>query len=590
MAERVERRLAAILAADVAGYSRLMEADEEGTLAKLKAHRHATVDPKIAEHHGRIVKTTGDGLLAAFDSVVDAVRCAVEVQRAIADRNRAVPDAERIVFRLGINASDVIVDGGDIYGDGVNVAARLEAMAEPGGICVSARVREDAQGRFQLGFEDMGERTLKNIARPVRVFRVLLDSPGAAARGGAARAALPSFGDRPAFAVLPFTNMSGDPEQEYFADGISEDLIAAISGWCRFPVIARNSSFAYKGRSVDIKQAGRELGARYVLEGSVRKSGERVRITAQLVDAETGHHVWADRYDRNIGDIFAIQDEITANIAAAVEPEMHEMEERRAAQAAKPSLAAYDLVQRGNWHHNKFTPADAEEAQRLFAAAIEIDPNYAPAYASMAYTKYWAAQMHWTKDGEATLRGAQEFARRAVALDEKDARAHMYLGQVSLWLRQHDNAIAETRRAIELNPSLAQAYSVLGYALNCVGDFEEALKTVTHSLRLRPNDRTLARCLPALSLAHYQLGAYDRAEDIARRAVTMNPIYWIGHQMLAASLGKLGRTQEAAAELAEIRRREPGISRAAYSSRLPFRDPVYVERIEDGLIKAGWSG
>ncbi|MGQ0677965.1 MAG: adenylate/guanylate cyclase domain-containing protein, partial [Rhodospirillales bacterium] len=532
-----------------------------------------------------IVKDTGDGLLAAFDSVVDAVRCAAEVQRALDERNRAAPEDQRVAFRLGINVGDVIVDGGDIYGDGVNVAARLEAIADPGGICVSARVREDAAGHVPFEFEDMGERALKNIARPVRAFRVRLDRPDAPAGAGAA---LPSFGDRPTFAVLPFANMSGDAAHEYFADGISEDLIAAVSGWCRFPVIARNSSFAYKGRAVDVKQAGRELGARYVVEGSVRKSGDRLRVSAQLIDAESGHQIWSGRYDRSVGDVFAIQDEITASIAAAVEPELREVEERRAARAGRPSLAAYDLVQRGNWHHNRFTPKDAEEAQRLFAAAIDADPDYAPAYASMAYTKYWAAQMRWSADGAATLRSAQEFARRAVALDDKDARAHMYLGQVSLWLRQHDNAIVETRRALELNPSLAQAYSVLGYALDCVGEFDEALKTVTHSLRLRPNDRTLARCLPALSVAHYQLGAYDRAEDIARRAVTMNPIYWMGHQMLAASLGQLGRKDEAAQELAEIRRREPDVERDAYSGRLPFRDPQYARRIEDGLIKAGW--
>jgi adenylate cyclase len=588
---RIERRLAAILAADMAGYSRRMGADEEGTHAALTACRRELIEPQVAEHRGRVVKTTGDGFLVSFDSVVDALRCAVAIQQAMAARNAAEPEGGRIAFRLGLNVGDVIVDGDDIYGDGVNVAARLEAVAEPGGICVSARVREDTTGRLSVGFEDLGERRLKNIERPVRVYRVLLDGDAAAsaAPDGMARVSLPSFGDRPSFAVLPFANLSGDPEQEYFADGISEDLIAAISGWCRFPVIARNSSFAYKGRTVDSKQIGQELGARYLLEGSVRKAGDRVRISAQLVDASSGHHLWADRYDRTIDDIFAIQDEITTSIAAAVEPELLEVEERRAIQTTSAGLAAYDLTQRGNWHHNKFTPADNVEAQRLFASAIETDPHYAPAHASMAYTLYWAAQMHWARDFESTVRRAQEFARRAVALDGKDARGHMYLGQTSLWLRQHDNAIAETKRAIEINPSFAQAYSVLGYALDCVGRFDEALKTVQHSLRLRPNDRTLARCLPAMSLAHYQLGAYDAAEEVARRAVTINPIYWIGHQMLGASLGQLGRTGEGVKQVAEIRRREPDVSRAAYSARLPFRDPVHAKRLEEGLIRAGWT-
>jgi adenylate cyclase len=588
--ERVERKLAAILAADVAGYSRLMGADEEGTHVALTACRRDLIEPCIAEHRGRVVKTTGDGLLAAFDSVVDALRCAVTIQTAMAARNAAQPEERRIAFRLGLNVGDVIVDGDDIYGDGVNVAARLESVADPGGICVSARVHEDTAGRLPLAFQNLGERRLKNIERPVQVYRVLLDGGTApASREAAAGASLPSFGDRPSFAVLPFANLSGEPEQEYFADGISEDLIAAISGWCRFPVISRNSSFAYKGRTVDSKQIGQELGARYLLEGSVRKADNRVRISAQLVDASSGHHLWAGRYDQTIDDIFAIQDEITTSIAAAVEPELIEVEERRAVQTTAAGLAAYDLTQRGNWHHNKFTPADNLEAQRLFAAAIETDQNYAPAHASLAYTLYWAAQMRWIKDFEPTLRRAQEYARKAVVLDDKDARGHMYLGQTSLWLRQHDNAVAETRRAIELNPSFAQAYSVLGYALDCVGQFDDALKTVQHSLRLRPNDRTLARCLPAMSLAHYQLGAFDAAEAVARRAVTINPIYWIGHQMLGASLGQLGRSEDAAKQVAEIRRREPTVSRSAYSARMPFRDPVYARRLEEGLIKAGWG-
>lgn len=394
--------------------------------------------------------------------------------------------------------------------------------------------------------------------------------------------------ERPTFAVLPFQNLSDDPTQEYFADGLSEDLIAALGSWCRFPVISRHSSFIYKGRAVDVIEAGRELGVRYVLEGSVRKSGNRLRITAQLTDATTGHQLWADRYDREIGEVFAVQDEITTKIAAAVEPELHDREQRRAAVSTKTNLAAYDLVQRGNWYHNKFTATDADEAQRLFSAAIDADPDYAPAYASMAYSKYWAAQMRWLEDDQATLQTALEFARKAVALDDKYARGHLYLGQVSLWLRRHDDAIAETRKAIALNPSLVQAYSVLGYALNCVGEFEEALKTVTYSLRLRPYDETLARCIPALSIAHYQLGAYDEAEEIARRAIGINTIYWMGHQMLAASLGQLGRTQEAAEKVAEIRLREPKVSRTAYSGRFPFRDPIHVEQIEDGLIKAGW--
>jgi adenylate cyclase len=583
--DRVDRRLAAIMAVDVAGYSRLMGADEEGTLRRLKSYRGELLEPKITEYRGRIVKTTGDGMLVEFVSVVDALRCGVDIQRGMAERNVDMTAANCIQFRIGINVGDIIIDGDDIYGDGVNVAARLETMAEPGGICISSRVQEDAEGRLDISFEHLGEQQLKNIARPVRLYRVVLGPSAGPIMSGPEHPQLPDLSDRPAFAVLPFVNMSGDPEQEYFADGISEDLITAISTWCRFPVIARNSSFAYKGRSLDIKQIGQELGARYLLEGSVRKAGHRVRITAQLIDAPTGHHVWAERYDRELDDLFGIQDEITASIAAAVEPEIMAVEEHRATK--RKSFTAYDLVQRGNWHLYKFTPEEIVEAQRLFAAAIETDSTYAPAYVSMSYSKYMSSQ--FGAEFEGTLQSAFDFARKAVSLDDKDARAHMFLAQSSLWLRRHQNAIAEARQAIALNPSLAHAYSVLGYALDCVGEFDEALKTVAHSFRLRPHDRTIGRCIPAMAVAHYQLGNYEAAEEIARRAVALMPMYWLAHQMLAASLGQLGRKEEAALCVDEIRGREPEISRSAYSNRLPFRNAVYAQRIEEGLTKAGWN-
>jgi adenylate cyclase len=359
----------------------------------------------------------------------------------------------------------------------------------------------------------------------------------------------PTKDDRPTFAVLPFKNLSDDQAQEYFADGLSEDLIAALGSWCRFPVICRHSSFIYKGRSIDTIKAGRELGARYMLEGSVRKSDSHVRISASLTDATMGLQLWADRYDREIDDVFAVQDEITARIAAAVEPQFHSHEQRRAAVNIKTNPDAYDLVQRGNWHHNKFTAADAETAQRLFSAAIEADSNFARAYSSMASTKFWAAQMRWAEDPPAALQAALEFARKAVALDEQDARGHFHVAQASLWLRQHDDAIAEARRAVALNPSLVQAQAVLGYALDCIGEFEEAPKTVTYSLRLRPYDQTIVRCIPAISIAHYQLGDYDAAQEVAQRVVGMNKNYWMGHQMLAASLGQLGRKQPEPAAL-----------------------------------------
>src|SRR5438270_1667757 len=380
MAEaRVQRRLAAILAADVAGYSRLMGADEEGTLAALKELRRDFADPKIKEHRGRIVKTTGDGLLVEFASVVDAVRCAVEVQREMAARNAGVPEDRRVQFRIGINLGDIIKDGRDIYGDGVNVAARLEALAEPGGICVNRVVRDQVRDKLDFGFEDAGEQRVKNIARPLRVYHV---RPGQVA-GEAMSAAQPllALPDKPSLAVLPFTNMSGDPEQEFVSDGIAEDVISALSHYPLLFVIARNSTFTYKGRAVDVKQVGRELGVRYVLEGGVRKAGNRIRVTAQLIEAETGNHVWANRYDRDLADIFAVQDEITHALTTALTPAIADAELRRAIRKPPESLDAWAAYQRGLWHLSKANPDDDTIAQNYFRQAIDFDPAFAPAIA-----------------------------------------------------------------------------------------------------------------------------------------------------------------------------------------------------------------
>jgi adenylate cyclase len=378
MAEaRVERRLAAIFAADVAGYSRLMGVDEEGTLAALKRHRSELIDPKIAEHRGRIVKTTGDGALVEFASAVDAARCAMEIQRAMAERNASIPEERRIEFRIGINVGDIILDEGDIYGDGVNIAARVETLASPGAICVSDNAYQQIKGKLAIEVSDMGEQQLKNIAQPVRVFSVHLD--GASAR--------PAFAlpDKPSIAVLPFDNMSGDPEQEYFADGIVEDIITALSRVKSFFVIARNSSFTYKGKAVDIKQVSRELGVRYVLEGSVRKGADRVRITAQLLDSASGSHLWAERYDRQLTDVFAVQDDITWNIVNAIQPELTRAEIERAHRKPPENLGAWDLVLRARALSSKQTPDDNAKAKALLQQAITIDPEYGPAYTALSW-------------------------------------------------------------------------------------------------------------------------------------------------------------------------------------------------------------
>src|SRR5712692_8085616 len=379
---RVERRLAAILAADVAGYSRLIEADEEGTLGRLRELRAEIIDPRIAEHRGRIVKTTGDGLLVEFASVVDALRCAVGMQAALAESNAPTPPDHRIAFRIGINMGDIVVEDGDIFGDGVNVAARLEGLAEPGGICVSARVQEDSAGRLDLAFEDIGEQQLKNIARPVRVYRIRLDrtSPPAA------RPAL-ALPDKPSIAVLPFTNMGGDPEQEYFADGMVEEIITALSRLRWLFVIARNSSFAYKGRAVDVKQVGRELGVRYVLEGSVRKSANRVRITGQLIDSATGAHIWTDRFDGALDDIFELQDEVASRVVGAIEPKLRQSEIERTARKPTESLDAYDLYLRALAQFHKYTEESMREVIALLTRALAIDPSYAPAAAMIGWCR-----------------------------------------------------------------------------------------------------------------------------------------------------------------------------------------------------------
>src|ERR1700745_1332822 len=413
---RVERKLAAILAADVAGYSRLMGADEEGTLAALKALRRELADPKIKEHRGRIVKTAGDGLLLEFASVVDAVRCAVEVQREMAERNVDVLPDCRIEFRMGINVGDIIRDGRDIYGDGVNVAARLETLAEPGGICVSRMVRDQVRDKLDFSFEDMGEQQVKNIARPLRVHRLKLfeeeTSPTVRPSNQASAPPL-AVPDKPSVAVLPFTNMSGDLEQEFVSDGIAEDVITALSRYPSLFVIARNSSFTYKGRAVDVRQAGLGLGVRYVLEGSMRKAANRIRLTAQLVEAQTGKQVWAERYDRNLVDIFAVQDEITEAVTIAVAPAIADAELRRAVRKSPGSLDAWAAYQRGLWHVFKFSRDDDALAQKYFQQAVDIDPTFAGGYKGLAVAYIQAATVGQTRSQAEAYRSAEASARRA---------------------------------------------------------------------------------------------------------------------------------------------------------------------------------
>ena len=487
------RRLAAVLAADVAGYSRLVGADEEGTLSRLKALRAKVIDPKIAEHRGRIVKTTGDGLLVEFASVVDTLRCAVEIQATVAESNAPLPADKRIQFRIGINVGDIVVEEDDIFGDGVNVAARLEGMAEPGGICVSERVQEDAAGRLDLAFDDMGEQTLKNIARRVRVYRVR--GIAAAKSPSAPATPVPPFPEKPSIAVLPFQNITGDPEQGYFVDGMVEEIITALSRIRWLFVLARNSSFTYKGQAVDVKRAGRELGVRYLLEGSVRKAGNRVRIAGQLIEAETGAHLWADRFDGLLEDVFDLQDKVASAVAGVIEPALQAAEIRRSAERPTSDLTAYDLYLRALSLYEGGR-AGVQEALELLGRAIERDPDYGPALALAAHCHQVLDIIGWSNDPATNRNEGIDLARKAlrVARDDPDvlgraAHAFGYFGE------DLDAAIALVDRARELNPSFALGWFRSGWLRLWRGEPHLAIEHFQASLRLSPRNPIAASFL-----------------------------------------------------------------------------------------------
>jgi adenylate cyclase len=583
--ERIERRLAAILAADVAAYSRLIGADEEGTLARLKAHRRELIDPKIAEQRGRLVKTTGDGLLVEFASVVDALRCATEVQAAMTERNADLPADSRIEFRVGIHQGDIVVEDGDIFGDGVNIAARLEAMAEPGGICVSARVQEDAAGKLGLVFDDIGEQQLKNIARPVRVFRV---GAKRVAPPGEPPAALP-LPDKPSVAVLPFNNMSGDPEQEFFANGIAEDVITALSRYPSLFVIARNSSFTYKGRAVDVKQVGRELGVRYVLEGSLRKAGNRIRVGAQMVEAESGKHVWAERYDRDLTDIFAVQDEITEAVTIAIAPAIADAEQQRAIRRPPGNLDAWAAYQRGLWHMSKATAADNALAQKFFQQAINLDPTFAGGYWGLAATHMYAASVFQTSSLPDARSAMEALARRAVALDASDAEARSWLGQTWFMFGDHKGALAESERALAISQNLTIAHQTLGIALIYSGRPKEGLAALQRYLRLDPRDPVFALGLLQIAIGHYFCQDYETALDAAERVIRSYPDFPLSYRWLAATLGQLGRLDEAKQALEKAIAVAPASFDFYVRGRAPWFRPEDHAHMLEGLRKAGWE-
>jgi adenylate cyclase len=550
------RRLAAILAADVAGYSRLMEADEEGTHERLKDYLHHLIDPKISEYRGHVVKTTGDGLLVEFVSVVDATRCAAGIQIEMAQRNADHPEDQSIRFRIGINVGDIIAESEDIFGDGVNVAARLEALAEPGGICISAAVHEHIVGRLPYSFEDLGAQKVKNIARPIHVYRVRLDlSPEAAAVRDEASVPKPPLPlpDKPSIAVLPFQNISGDPDQEYFADGMVEEIITALSRIRWLFVIARNSSFTYKGQAVDIKQVGRELGVRYVLEGSVRKSGGRVRITAQLIDATIGAHLWADRFDGALDDVFDIQDKVATTVAGVIEPTLQLAEIRRSVERPTSVLTAYDLYLRALAQVSTWENQATRSALDLLEQAIRHDPNYGSALALAA-----ACQLHlhvsgWSDNPEKSRWAGIEFSRRALRVAADDPYVLGSAAYTLAYFGEDINATIEMiDRTLTLNPSFARGWVISGWLRLWAGQPEEAIGHFEVSLRLSPHARR-AGTFMAIGVGHFFAQRFDDAVTMLLRSLQEHPGWAPTFRFLAACYAHMGRSDDAREAVRQLR-------------------------------------
>ena len=579
-----ERRLAAVLAADMVGYSRLMEVDETGTLARLKTHRIELIDPAIAKNRGRMIKTTGDGMLVEFQSVADAVMCAVEVQRRMSRRNTDVSPARWIQFRIGINLGDVIVEENDIFGDGVNVAARLEALAEPGGICVSAAVRDQVGNRLDdVEFEDLGDQTVKNIIRPIRVFRIRLDpDPKTSPEGATDAAVATTISKKPSIAVLPLANMSGDPEQEFFTDGLTEDIITELSRFHNLLVISRNSTFVHKGKAVKVQEVAREFGVDYVLEGSVRKAGDRIRVTVQLIDAETDRHIWAERYDRKLEDIFAIQDEMTRAIAATLPGRVEAATHDRARRKPTDNMAAYECVLAAKVLHHRSIREDNAEAQRLLDRALALDPGYAHAHAWKACVLGQTWVYDWCTDREAALREVAAELETALALDDNDSDVHRILAALNLNREDHDQAAYHQERALALNPNYDLVVVQQGELLTWLGRPEEGIDWIKKAMRLNPYHPE--RFWNHLGRACYCAEKYAEAAEAFSRITRPDHTH---HAFLAATFAQMGNAVAAAAHATEVLKREPKFSAAAYLATQHYKREVDRDRHEAGLLKAG---
>ncbi len=578
----VTRKLTTILNADVEGYSRLMGDDEVATVETLSTYREVMAG-RIGERHGRVVDCPGDNLLAEFASVVDAVQCAVEIQRDLATRNADLPEDRRMEFRIGINLGDVIVEGDRIYGDGVNIAARMEGLAAGGGICIAGSVYDQVENKLSLDYESLGEQAVKNISKPVRAYRIRMKSD-ISLREIDKVLRLP---DKPSIAVLPFVNISGDPEQEYFSDGITEDLITDLSKISGLFIIARNSVFTYKGKAVKVDQVGRELGVRYVLEGSVRKVGGRVRISAQLIDATTTGHVWAERYDRDLQDIFAVQDDVTQKIVTTLAVKLTQGEEDRLARRDTDNLEAYDHTLRGLDHYYRFSKDSILQAREMFEKAIDLDPDYALAHSRLGWTHLREWSFGWSQDAQ-SLERAFELAQKAISLDDSLADAHELLGEVSLWQKRHDQAVEEMKKAIALEPNNAEALADLGHILTWAGKPEEAIGLTKRAMRLSPV--IPIQYLWVLGHAYFLTKRYDKAVATLKRAVNLQPDFLPAHGLLAATYAELGKYDEAQAETVEFSRLSSDLSPEAFMERLPYRDEAALKRLFDAFGKAFQNG
>jgi TolB-like protein len=566
-----------------------MAEDEDSAVRTLTEYRDA-IERLVGDHRGRVVDFTGDNLLADFPSATEAVSCAVQTQGILKVRNDTLPPDHRMEFRIGVHVGEVRIEGKRLYGDGVNIAARLEGLANPGGICISDMVHMQVRNKLELVYDDLGQQEVKNIPEPVHVYRIRLTPEEADADEtlpGMEELTVPGFAGRPAIAVLPFDNLSGDPEQTYFSDGIAEDLITRLSGWRRFPVIARNSSFVYKGKTVDLRRVSRELGARYVVEGSVRRVGDRVRISAQLIDATTGHHVWAERYDRELKDIFALQDEITEAIAAAMNPELLQFETERTVRRDPSNLDAWECAHRGWWHLFQRTDDRNSKARSFYEEAIRLDPQFVWAHYGLALTHFNDLVDGVAESPDQSVVEIVRAARRCVALDDKDPHGHVALGLAYSLTGQREEMLEALRLAVQLNPSLANGYRWLGIYLAMVGQSDEAIAALERGMRLSPRDPQMWHFLFGIALAHAAAGRPEDAVRWVQRSLQRRPDWASAYVLLAVNLTRLDRMEQARSALREVLRLNPSFSIASMKRVLSAADPVLLEDTITGLRRAG---